>query len=162
MNKTNSHNTSQLIHAGIELVVGACITFWLNRKISSVSQKVCLLEDKLKFYESMLSQHHELIKKLYSILEDTSHAVKIDKPVPVSKISSKMEDVKTKLPPVAEPEPVPGFTALPNPTPAPKESFSEVEPMDFIDKEPTMAEELDAILSAEIEDIKINQNPSLR
>ena len=164
MNKSNSHNTSQLIHAGIELVVGACVTFWLNRKISSVSQKVCLLEDKLKFYESMLSQHHELIKKLYSIIEGTPPAVKMDKPTPtpVSKISSKMEDVKTKLPPVAETEPVPGFTALPNPTPAPKESFSEVEPMDFIDKGSTETEALDAILSVEIEDIKINQNPSLR
>jgi len=108
----------------------------------------------------MLSQHHELIKKLYSILEDTSHAVKIDKPVPVSKISSKMENMKTELPPGPETEPV--LTAMANPSPLPKESFSAVEPMDFIDKEPTMTEELDAILSVEIEDIKINQNPSLR
>ena len=77
MNKSNSHNTSQLIHAGVELVVGACITFWLNRKISSVSQKVSLLEDKLKFYESMLSQHHEFIKKLFSLLENTSPTAKM-------------------------------------------------------------------------------------
>ena len=160
MNKSNSHNTSQLIHAGIELVVGACITFWLNRKISSVSQKVCLLEDKLKFYESMLSQHHELIKKLYSILENTSHAAKIDKPAAVSKINSKVENMKTELPS----EPLPVLRELVDPAPLPKgeELFSAVEPTDFINKNPTMADELDAILSDEIEDIRINQNSSLR
>ena len=81
MNNFNSHTTSQLIHAAVELVVGACITFWLNRKISKVSQKVGLLEDKLKFCENMLGQHHELIKKLFSIIENASRgSVPLTKP----------------------------------------------------------------------------------
>lgn len=145
MNKSNSHNTSQLIHAGIELVVGACITFWLNRKISSVSQKVSLLEDKLKFHESMLSQHHELIKKLFSIFETTSHTAKINKDLPFVKI----DDIKTKL----APEPV--LTA-----PAPVNTLKEdIEPLNI--KEFDSMAELDAILSAEIQDLKTNQTSSL-
>ena len=146
MNKSNSHNTSQLIHAGVELVVGACITFWLNRKISSVSQKVGLLEDKLKFYESMLSQHHELIKKLFSILETTSHTAKMGNPVAATKITSKIENMKTNL--------LPETTA---PTLKEEETFSVVEPSNFINKTADSTAELDAILSVEIEDLKTNQ-----
>ena len=151
MNKSNSHNTSQLIHAGVELVVGACITFWLNRKISSVSQKVSLLEDKLKFYESMLSQHHELIKKLFSILETTSHTAKMSNPVAATKITSKIENIKTKLLP-----------ETPAPTLKEEEIFSVVEPPNFINKTADSTAELDAILSVEIEDLKTNQHLSLR
>ena len=151
MNKSNSHNTSQLIHAGVELVVGACITFWLNRKISSVSQKVSLLEDKLKFYESMLSQHHELIKKLFSILETTSHTAKMGNPVAATKITSKIENMKTNL--------LPETTA---PTLKEEETFSVVEPSNFINKTADSTAELDAILSVEIEDLKTNQHLSLR
>ena len=151
MNKSNSHNTSQLIHAGVELVVGACITFWLNRKISSVSQKVGLLEDKLKFYESMLSQHHELIKKLFSILETTSHTAKMSNPVAATKITSKIENMKTNL--------LPETTA---PTLKEEETFSVVEPSNFINKTADSTAELDAILSVEIEDLKTNQHLSLR
>ena len=151
MNKSNSHNTSQLIHAGVELVVGACITFWLNRKISSVSQKVGLLEDKLKFYESMLSQHHELIKKLFSILETTSHTAKMSNPVTDTKITSKIENMETKLPP-----------ETPAPTLKDEEIFSVVEPPNFIHKTADSTAELDAILSVEIEDLKTNQHLSLR
>ena len=147
MNKSNSHNTSQLIHAGVELVVGACITFWLNRKISSVSQKVSLLEDKLKFYESMLSQHHELIKKLFSILETTSHTAKMGNPVAATKITSKIENMKTNL--------LPETTA---PTLKEEETFSVVEPSNFIHKTADSTAELDAILSVEIEDLKTNQH----
>ena len=151
MNKSNSHNTSQLIHAGVELVVGACITFWLNRKISSVSQKVGLLEDKLKFYESMLSQHHELIKKLFSILETTSHTAKMSNPVAATKITSKIENIKTKLLP-----------ETPAPTLKEEDIFSVVEPSNFINKTADSTAELDAILSVEIEDLKTNQHLSLR
>ena len=151
MNKSNSHNTSQLIHAGVELVVGACITFWLNRKISSVSQKVSLLEDKLKFYESMLSQHHELIKKLFSILETTSHTAKMSNPVAATKITSKIENIKTKLLP-----------ETPATTLKEEEIFSVVEPSNFINKTADSTAELDAILSVEIEDLKTNQHLSLR
>lgn len=150
MNKSNSHNTSQLIHAGVELVVGACITFWLNRKISSVSQKVSLLEDKLKFYESMLSQHHELIKKLFSLLENTSPTAKM---TPLA-ADPQIENMKTKLSP-----------DLPAPTLKEynkAETFSAVESVDFINKATDSTAELDAILSVEIEDLKTNQNPSLR
>ena len=147
MNKSNSHNTSQLIHAGVELVVGACITFWLNRKISSVSQKVGLLEDKLKFYESMLSQHHELIKKLFSILETTSHTAKMSNTVPDTKITCKIENMKTKLLP-----------ETPAPTLKEEEIFSVVEPPNFINKTADSTAELDAILSVEIEDLKTNQH----
>ena len=153
MNKSNSHNTSQLIHAGVELVVGACITFWLNRKISSVSQKVSLLEDKLKFYESMLSQHHELIKKLFSILETTSHTAKMGNPVAATKTTSKIENMKTTLLPE---------TLAPTLKEEEEEIFSVVEPSNFINKTADSTAELDAILSVEIEDLKTNQNLSLR
>lgn len=156
MNKSNSHNTSQLIHAGIELVVGAGVTFWLNRKISAVSQKVCLLEDKLKFFESMLTQHHELIKKLFSNLETTPRTAKIDIPVPVTKTASNPEIIKTDT----LPEPLERVQKEANEA----EMFSIVEPTpaDFINKASDSTAELDAILSVEIKDLKTNQHSSLR
>lgn len=159
MNKSNSHNTSQLIHAGVELVVGAGVTFWLNRKISSVSQKVSLLEDKLKFFESMLTQHHELIKKLFSNLETPSRTAKIDTPVPVTKTPSNPEVIKPDT--LSEPlDHVQKEAKI-------AEMFSIVEPTpaDLVTNTNTDGDstaELDAILSVEIEDLKTNQNSSLR
>ena len=136
MNNFNSHTTSQLIHAAVELVVGACITFWLNRKISKVSQKVGLLEDKLKFYETMLGQHHELIKKLFSIIENTAHgAVPLTKPA----IPETTAPPGIRLPvPVSVPNPnsESGLTSLP----------AEID-----------SAELDAILSSEIKDLQVDQ-----
>ena len=56
--------TPQLIHAGIELVVASAVTFWLNRKISRLSHRVTLLDEKVKYYEQIVNQHHALLKKL--------------------------------------------------------------------------------------------------
>ena len=139
MNNFNSHTTSQLIHAAVELVVGTCITFWLNRKISKVSQKVGLLEDKLKFYETLLGQHHELIKKLFSIIENTAHGS-----VPLTK------------PAIPETTPLPGFRfAEPVPVPVPN-SESGLTSLPAPNKEIDSAE-LDAILSSEIKDLQVDQ-----
>ena len=157
MNKSNSHNTSQLIHAGVELVVGAGVTFWLNRKISAVSQKVSLLEDKLKFFESMLTQHHELIKKLFSNLEAPSRTAKIDTPVPVTKTPSNPEVIK----PDTLSEPLEHVQKEAKSA----EIFSSVEPTPAdlgTNTDGDSTSELDAILSVEIEDLKTNQNSSLR
>jgi len=139
---TNSPHTSQLIHAAVELVVGACITFWLNRKISTVSKKVGLLEDKLKFFENLLGQHHELIKKLFANIEIASLGVaKITKSSP--------ESFKT-------PE-APTHTLLEPQLMASHEPVAVVEKEAALD---TMAA-LDAILSNEIKDIKIDRTVSL-
>ena len=141
MNNTHSPHTSQLIHAAVELVVVACITFWLNRKISTVSQKVGILEDKLKFYENILGQHHELFKKLFALMENTSGAPKIAK--------SPAESFKT-------PE-APTHTLLE------PQLMTSQEPVPVVEKEAasdTMAA-LDAILSNEIKDIKIDRTVSL-
>jgi len=145
MNNTNSPHTSQLIHAGVELVVGACITFWLNRKISTVSKKVGVLEDKLKFFENLLGQHHELIKKLFANIEIASLGVaKITKSSP--------ESFKTPETPEA-----PTHTLLEPQLMASHEPVAVVEKEAALD---TMAA-LDAILSNEIKDIKIDRTVSL-
>jgi len=142
MNNTNSPHTSQLIHAAVELVVGACITFWLNRKISTVSQKVGVLEDKLKFFENMLGQHHEVIKKLFASIESTSSGMaKITKSSP-EPFKTPEELTHTLL----EPQPVASHEAVPV-----------VEKETALD---TMAA-LDAILSNEINDIKIDRTATL-
>ena len=137
MNNLNSRTTSQLIHAAVELVVGACITFWLNRKISTVSQKVGLLEDKLKFCENMVGQHHELIKKLFSIIENTARgSVHIPKPT-------------------TQTTPVLGLTSesvLSNNT-----TWTTSVPASPDKEERTNSAELDAILSSEIKDLQTDQ-----
>ena len=151
MNNTNSPHTSQLIHAAVELVVGACITFWLNRKISTVSQKVGVLEDKLKFYENMLGQHHELIKKLFTIIERISSGGKITKS-PLESFKPPESSTHTLLePPVASHEAV-TITAT--------DTSDTTDTTDVMDTTDTMAA-LDAILSNEINDIKIDRTASL-
>ena len=128
-----NNSNSQLIHAAVELVVGACITFWLNRKISTVSKKVGLLEDKLKFFENMLTQHHELIKKLFSIIENGS--IPITKPQTTS-LPLQMNSFTNSAPPEVSPAP---------------------------DKEeaPSSTAALDAILSSEIKDLQIDRTVTL-
>ena len=150
MNNTHSPHTSQLIHAAVELVVGACITFWLNRKISTVSQKVGILEDKLKFYENILGQHHELFKKLFALMENTSGAPKIAK--------SPVESFKTPDPTHTLLE-----TLLPVGSAEGSATAGSAEPLSETNKEEiadSMAA-LDAILSNEIKDIKIDRTVSL-
>ncbi len=145
MNNSNSHTTSQLIHAAVELVVGACITFWLNRKISAVSQKVGLLEDKLKFYENMLGQHHELIKKLFSIVENTARGS-----VPLTKLVTPVTPVTVS----------PAAFSTSESDPEIKTTWTTSLPT-LIDKEGTDSAELDAILSSEIKDLQIDQTATL-
>ena len=102
MNPTNS----QLIHAVVELVIGTCITVWLNRKISTVTQRVVLLENKNKYYENTIVQHHELIKKLFSLLQTMSpETVKITNP------SAASASVKNTVP-VPVPVPVPEISKI--------------------------------------------------
>lgn len=141
MNNTNS----QLIHAAVELVIGACITFWLNRKISTVTQKVGHLEDKIKYYENTLIQHHELIKKLFSIIETISpEMVSMTKPPSDSFKNPKTASIiKTDFN-----NGNPSLTTQLHD--APNEG----------DKE-NAAAELDAILSSEIKDIQVDRTASL-
>jgi hypothetical protein len=134
-----NNTTPQLIHAAVELVVGAGITFWLNRKISALSQKVGVLEDKLKFYENMVGQHHELIKKLFTLIESGSlGAVKI---------------------PQAPPAP---FKTPETPAPTLLDSSPPLEvPQEIVADVAADTQALDAILSNEIRDIKIDRTASL-
>ncbi len=101
----------------------------------------------------MLSQHHELIKKLFSILETASPTAKMSNPVAATKTTSKIENMKTTLLPE---------TLAPTLKEEEEEIFSVVEPSNFINKTADSTAELDAILSVEIEDLKTNQNLSLR
>ena len=141
MNNTNS----QLIHAVVELVIGTCITVWLNRKISTVTQKVVFLEDKIKYYENTLVQHHELIKKLFSIIETISpEMVKITKP-PSS--SFKNSDSPIKL----------DFNNNGGPSSVPSAGSTQLRK----DDKDNSADELDAILSSEIKDIQIDRTATL-
>ena len=139
MNNINS----QLIHAVVELVIGTCITVWLNRKISTVTQRVVLLENKNKYYENTIVQHHELIKKLFSLLQTMSpETVKITNP------SAASASVKNTVP-VPVPVPVPEDSTFNLPTQLPGDGTDNSE------------DELDAILSSEIKDIQIDRTASL-
>jgi len=132
-----NHTNSQLIHAVVELVIGTCITVWLNRKISTVTQRVVFLENKIKYYENTIIQHHELIKKLFSIIQTMSpEMVKITKP--------SSDSFKNTVP-----------------DPVPEDSTINLTTQLREDGKDNSEDELDAILSSEIKDIQIDRTASL-
>lgn len=57
-----------LIHVGVELVVVAGITFWLNRRISSVQGEVGQLNEKLAEFEKVIAQQAQLLHRHEQIL----------------------------------------------------------------------------------------------
>ena len=139
---TSSSVTPQLLHAGIELVIGTGITFWLHRKISRVDKRVSVLEEKLKYYENIINRHHELLKSLCgpppvdSAPRPTHTRRPAGAPAPV--IPSPEETMSTPVASVRETS-----VPAPAPAPAPVQGSVAVESAD-----------LDTILEAEISDLK--------
>lgn len=143
---TSSSVTPQLLHAGIELVVGTGITFWLHRKISRVDKRVSVLEEKLKYYENIINRHHELLKSLCSPPNGPPPVDSAPRPThtrspagaPAPVIPSPEETMSTPVASVRETSVHP-----PAPAPAPVQGSVAVESAD-----------LDTILEAEISDLK--------
>ncbi len=147
---TSSSVTPQLLHAGIELVIGTGITFWLHRKISRVDKRVSVLEDKLKYYENIINRHHELLKSLCSPppVDSAPRSTHIRSPAgaPAPVIPSPEETMSTPVASVREASvhpPAPAPAPVPVPAPAPAPGSIAVESVD-----------LDTILEAEISDLK--------
>jgi len=61
--------TQTLIHAGVELVVVGGVTFWLNKKISSLSDEVKSLKEKILQYENIVNQQEQLLLRHDSMLK---------------------------------------------------------------------------------------------
>lgn len=61
-------NTQTLVHVGTELVVIGGVTFWLNKKISSLEERVKELETKNAEYEKILSNHGQILARHNELL----------------------------------------------------------------------------------------------
>jgi hypothetical protein len=55
-------DSQTLVHVGTELVLIFGITFWLNRRISTLEAQNTALEQKLAAYEKILEAHDKLLK----------------------------------------------------------------------------------------------------
>lgn len=63
-------DTQTLIHVGTELVVIGGLTFWLNKRISSLETIIGSLEHKLSSYENIIQQQNQLINKHEQIFRE--------------------------------------------------------------------------------------------
>lgn len=59
----NSVDSKTLVHVGVEFVVIGGVTFWLNKRISSVQEEVLELRKKVESYETVIQQQSRLINR---------------------------------------------------------------------------------------------------
>ena len=50
-----------LAHAGLEIVVIAGVTFWFNKRISSLQEEVNLMKDTISKYEEIIGQQQQIL-----------------------------------------------------------------------------------------------------
>ena len=60
--------TATLIHAGLEVVIISGVTFYLNRRISSLQERIDIMQDTISKYEAVLTQQSELLNQHENIL----------------------------------------------------------------------------------------------
>lgn len=149
--------TPQLVHAGIELVVGSGITFWLNRKITRVSEKMDELDKKIQFHDSILSQHQELIKKLCHVAAPPASATPPNLPsAPPRDALRRRSAVSLDAPTPSAGGGLPALVGAPS-SPLPSEA---ADPIVVTLGRTSDVAEMDAILSEEINDLKDHQQPN--
>lgn len=144
--------TPPLVHAGVELVVASAVTFWLNRKIKRLSRRVTLLDDKVKYYEQLVNQHHTVLKNLCKVGIRPASA-EAGSRAPLSK-----PDLSPISPPSAPPSPppVPSTPLTTFAAPVSPDS-SNVEPpivIELTSSNDLDSTNLDSILVDEISDLK--------
>lgn len=72
-------NNALLIHIGVEIVVLGGITFWFNKRTSSLEEQIVVLTDKLTKHEELIikqgeiiTQHENMMREMYAIIHGGS------------------------------------------------------------------------------------------
>lgn len=91
---TSAFDTKFLVHAGVELVVVAGMTFYLNRKISAQQEVISQLIEKVTKLEEALVNHSQVIKAHDNVLRpSTGHSGGYER----DEVEQKKSDVSPKL-----------------------------------------------------------------
>jgi uncharacterized coiled-coil protein SlyX len=61
-------NAMTICHIGAEFVVIAGLSFWLNRRISNLEEKIDIQTETINKYEAMINQQHEMLLRHDQIL----------------------------------------------------------------------------------------------
>lgn len=68
-------NNALLIHIGVEIVLLGGITFWFNKRTSSLEEQIGVLTEKLAKHEELITkqgeiitQHENMLRELYAII----------------------------------------------------------------------------------------------
>jgi len=67
-------NAMTLCHIGTEFVVIAGVSFWLNRRISSLEEKIDIQNDTINKYEEMINQQGQMLMRHEQIIRQMTGA----------------------------------------------------------------------------------------
>ena len=67
-------NAVTLFHVGAEFVVIAGVTFWLNRRISGLEEKINILNDTIQKYEETMARQNQLLMRHEQIIRQITGA----------------------------------------------------------------------------------------
>ncbi len=73
-------NAVTLCHIGTEFVVIAGVSFWLNRRISSLEEKIDIQNDAISKYEEMINQQNQMLMRHEQIIRQMTGAPPIPRP----------------------------------------------------------------------------------
>ncbi len=75
-------NAVTLCHIGTEFVVIAGVSFWLNRRISSLEEKIDIQNDTISKYEEMINQQGQMLMRHEQIIRQMTGAPPLPGPQP--------------------------------------------------------------------------------
>ena len=73
-------NAVTLCHIGTEFVVIAGVSFWLNRRISSLEEKIDIQNDAISKYEEMINQQNQMLMRHEHIIRQMTGAPPLQRP----------------------------------------------------------------------------------
>ena len=73
-------NAMTLCHIGTEFVVIAGVSFWLNRRISSLEERINIQSDTISKYEEIISQQGQMLMRHEQIIRQITGAPPISGP----------------------------------------------------------------------------------
>ena len=73
-------NAMTLCHIGTEFVVIAGVSFWLNRRISSLEEQINIQNDTISKYEAMINQQGQMLMRHEQIIRQMTGAPPLSGP----------------------------------------------------------------------------------
>ena len=146
-------NTQTLIHVGVELVVVAGITFWLNKKISDANIKSAQQADQISQLKAALEQQNQLLMRHEAIFQQMfgSEQGPPENTQMQPHVSPPQSQSQSQIPPSQE---IPPPQSQPQPQVPPSQSKFQGQPVSPAPIGDVLGTDLDAMMEEEMDAIQ--------